>query len=225
MATPEQLREIHRIACTYGGTFEDMASKALVTGDLEIRSKTTHRTMLEIAVADNSISAVKALLDAGANPNHHGEKNEHPLMVTLKELVAAQNNPQRSRQVTLLEGILTELLTHGADPEAITQPDAHPLNMAIDMENHNVVRLLLEHKANPNRYRPGEEHPPLHRAISNRDEASALALLQFGANPENKNRFGRAALESATRAGMDKVAKQIRNILARKAMKQPDMEL
>ena len=73
MASKEQLIELHRIACTYGGPFEAMATKAIATGDLDQLSEAANLTMLEIAIHHKNLRAVTVLLDAGANPNHHGK--------------------------------------------------------------------------------------------------------------------------------------------------------
>ena len=101
-----------------------------------------------------------------------------------------------------------ELLDAGADVNFIDAKGDTPLSTAIETDNYEMVKLLLEKKADPNL--PGVRFPLLHSAIDvaiegvkndgidiNDSTKIIDLLLQYGANPEIKDTQGRTAYDFA----------------------------
>ncbi len=69
------------------------------------------------------------------------------------------------------------LLELGADP-TIHHNKLYPLSLAIENENIDIIRLLLEHRVNPNLY---HEMSPLDTAIDKENEPIIALLVPYGA--------------------------------------------
>ena len=82
-----------------------------------------------------------------------------------------------------------------------------------------IVRLLLEHGANPNA-EDNEGWTPLHLASSDGHTTIVRLLLDRGASADMKNNKGRNTLQVATTHGMDEIVQ----VLARH-VEQVDKEL
>ena len=126
-------------------------------------------TPLLIAVKKSSVSLVKLLLEKGADPNHCDINKKSPLFTACElenmEIVshliydgkADPNFPSMPVEKTPLweacmKGhldIALFLLEHGANPDLTDEEGHHLLFKAHSNGQHEIVRLMLECKANP----------------------------------------------------------------------------
>jgi ankyrin repeat protein len=104
------------------------------------------------------------LLGAGANVNYKHSNGNTVLDYAIK------TSPD----------IFKVLLDAGANPNTEDEKGRTPLSYAVERDNSEVVKLLLDAKADPN---VGKLDAPLFCAIHMRDAVSAEMLLKAGANP------------------------------------------
>ncbi|MCY0389920.1 ankyrin repeat domain-containing protein [Robbsia sp. Bb-Pol-6] len=105
------------------------------------------------------------------------------------------------------------LLGAGSSPEAGTFQGDRALHVAVrkgPRTNPTVVRLLIKHGADVNG-RDGMGNTPLFRA---RTVEIAEALLEAGAMPNIKNKYGLTALDVAEADGLHEVAEVLRSASA-----------
>lgn len=117
------------------------------------------RTAFQYAVMEGNVKVVEVLLDAGANANSRID-DEHVLSYVLRR------QPQA-------EGLTMVLMKHGSF-------DRHALNAAIEAQDIDVARYLIEAGANVN---PASD-PPLALAIKQQFHEMIDILLHCGANIE-----------------------------------------
>jgi len=99
------------------------------------------------------------------------------------------------------------LLSRGAPVDIVSENDlgVHPLNSAVAGGHSEIVRLLLEHGADPDApERAG--YAPLHAAAENGDIESTRLLLDAGADPTRAGPDGRSPADLAREKGHDAVA-------------------
>jgi uncharacterized protein len=84
-----------------------------------------------------------------------------------------------------------------------------PVMMAATSGHIAVVRLLLEHGANPD-LRNFDGITALHNAVFEEQCDIVALLIQAGANPEIHDRLGNTALELAERSGHDRLVQIMR---------------
>lgn len=135
-------------------------------------------------------AVVEYLLSQGADPNRQTNESGHPVLLG----IAYVNNAECVRL----------LLEAGADPRAVVEETgetalhgvlAHAGERASAAERHAIVRLLVEHGADPNRRTiPGmptlhfwrdvrtRGETPLHRAAAYAPEETIRFLLEAGAD-------------------------------------------
>lgn len=119
-------------------------------------------TPLMVAADNGDLSMVRALVVAGADPNG----GDHPLMSALLLACFSSENSFAKRQVVRF------LLERGANPNTVPNCGYTPLICAVEADDPELVRLLLDHGANPWIDRcpvptePGEGKAPL-MAIAN----------------------------------------------------------
>jgi ankyrin repeat protein len=105
------------------------------------------------------------------------------------------------------------LLTRNVDLNAVDSFGRTPLDDACQKLNNNaVVRVLLEHNANPNT--KDVENSPLRLAVGLKDLEMAGLLLDHGADPNLADRFGETPLHRAVSNGQ---IEMVRLLLAHKA--------
>jgi len=100
------------------------------------------------------------------------------------------------------------LLARGAEVNLVARnASIHvtPLHSAAAGSHSGIVKLLLEHGADPNAAQDGG-FTPLHSAANNDDRESAEALLEAGADPTLKTDDGRTAADLAGEQTRDLVA-------------------
>jgi len=94
--------------------------------------------------------------------------------------------------------IMTVLLEHGADPNAVTASGATPLTLGASMGHGRVVRLLLDHGADVNATDGAMgDSTALILAVQNGNSAMVKAVLEKHPDLTPKDRFGKSALDYA----------------------------
>ncbi len=132
-------------------------------------------TLLIKAIADDNLTAVKTLLEGGADPNRAGKGGETPVGAA-----AFADDPR----------LLEIVLAHGGDPDS-TNPDTgeSALTRAIVGLNPDQARKLLDAGADPG-HADRNGATPLHTAASVNAGGVILMLLEAGAPPEAKDAHG-----------------------------------
>jgi len=111
-------------------------------------------------------------------------------------------DPKRQRQA------ISQLLKAGADIHQTDKNGVTVLHHAVRFRSPSAVRTLLEHGANVDQQCTRSGSTPLHRAVTSTGapgtagkvkEAVEIVqtLLEFGADPEIKNKSGKTPLEYA----------------------------
>jgi ankyrin repeat protein len=121
-------------------------------------------TPLCSAVQGSRVKIVQMLLGAGANVNYKQSNGSTVLNYAIK---------------TSSE-IFKVLLDAGTNPNTEDEKGRTPLSYAVERDNSEVVKLLLDAKADSN---GGKLDAPLFCAIHNHDVGKAELLLKAGANP------------------------------------------
>ncbi len=177
------------------------------------------RTALHQAVFGKSESAVRLLLERGANPNIRCEgDNAYPLHFAVeKNLVSIIHLLVEHGADTVGEGDYHELGVLGwataweylrADPETVNYLLAHGARhnifSAVAMGETETIRELvrrtpgdLEKRMNGTLMR----RMPLHLAVMKKQHPSLVALLDLGANTESLDEAGLTALDQAALLG------------------------
>jgi ankyrin repeat protein len=150
----------------------------LIQHGADVNASAPGWTPLGLAANSDNTNAVKILLDAKADieaKNGNGNTALHE---------AAKTDDA---------GLISLLLQAGATVDATNREDTTPLMLAVTGNRTNAVRVLLEHKANPNRPGVGSRNFPPSRSTnalpvmfaiwSGYDDVLKL-LLDAGANPE-----------------------------------------
>jgi hypothetical protein len=109
------------------------------------------------------------------------------------------------------EDVARILVAHDADVNAVAANEQRiqPLHAAAAGGGAALVRLLLDHGADPNGRQQGE-HVPLHTAAANGDAAMVSALLAHGADATAQNAAGETPLDQARDAGHEAVVALLR---------------
>lgn len=153
---------------------------------LEIHEPNYGRTPLAVAVREGSLSAVDALLKAGANLEAVSSLNHTPL----HEAAEMHASPSVS------SNIVNRLIKAGANLEARDYLRGTPLHRAVNADNLFVTRLLVDAGARVNSVGPGLR-TPLHLAASRNSLAVVKLLLEVNADPNWKDEQGTTALHQA----------------------------
>ncbi|OJJ36228.1 hypothetical protein ASPWEDRAFT_184170 [Aspergillus wentii DTO 134E9] len=146
-----------------------------------------HHTPLCFATRGRGLSVARLVLQHGANPDNTCCRNDRLLTG------AARDGDY------YLVGLLLE---HGAAPDASIdseRPHGRPLVEAVQKQHIKMVRLLLDHGANPNKI--GRYGTPLQAAVSGGRIEIVRYLLDAGADINQKRDDGRTALTDALEAG------------------------
>jgi ankyrin repeat protein len=85
-----------------------------------------------------------------------------------------------------------------------------PLGLATFFGHHDVVILLLAHRADPNIQSQNQIRvTPLHAAVDRKDQTLVEILLSHGANPNATEFLGGTPLHTAAMGGMDSIARTL----------------
>lgn len=131
-------------------------------------------TLLQWAVLNQSLNAMKALLAAGADPALYGMDG-----YTVLHTAAMVNDP----------AYLQALLDAGVGPDLSDSEGQTPLGAAVKARRSKQMHALLAAGADPDR-RDVVGDTALHVAGMINDAAAALSLLKVGASPDVTNAQG-----------------------------------
>ncbi|MCB1866219.1 MAG: ankyrin repeat domain-containing protein [Chromatiales bacterium] len=143
------------------------------------------RTLAHLAVETDDPAIVAAVLDAGADFNAKDADGLSPLFKTL------QNFGERRNEIVAL------LAKHGVDLNQ-GSPYSTPLLFAIENQDAQLLKMLLEAGADPNVANESGRRP-LHEAVA--DLALARQLFKAGADPNITDRFDEPLLFSIMNEG------------------------
>lgn len=103
------------------------------------------------------------------------------------------------------------LLERGAHPNVATRNAmrVYPLNSAASRKRSDIVKLLLDHRADPNAAQ-NSGYTSLHSAAHNGDVETVKVLLAKGADKNRKSDDGKTPLDMAEAGGHEEVARLLR---------------
>jgi cytohesin len=141
-------------------------------------------TPLHYAAREHHPEVIKALVEAGAQPNVFAGryKRGHTEAHTAAMHFPYEGTPLhwgicgRGKEKGSREATVKTLLELGSDPNAKSQQVAPPLKYAVAVEEPGIVRLLLEAKADPN------NGAPLHIAVACDNYDIVKLLMDHGAD-------------------------------------------
>jgi len=176
---------------------------------------------LQRAAAAGDMEEVQRLIDGGADPNRAGSDGETPLIAALRTdrpqataaLLAAGAEPSHDAidvavRYERRDGLIA-MIEAGGDPDTRNSWSTKSLlEIATEQSDAGLVKLLLEHGADPD-VAPDESPfttPALFIAAANNEAEIALLLLDYGADPTLR-RAGWTAVETARNAGNEELAR------------------
>ena len=190
--------------------------------------ETAHRFVLndgaalDLAVREQRAQTVRALLAAGADPNHRDSAgitplhraSDSPQLASLLIRGGAAVDTTDARGRTPLHwsaeepgGLATAvLLQHGARVAARDHERRTALHAAALSGNTGAIQALLRHGADPDA-RDIYGATPLHLAAERGQTEAIRALLDGGASVDPRDQFGCTPLHEAARAGSDQAAR------------------
>lgn len=142
-------------------------------------------TPLYRATAQGNTTAVRLLLDRGANIEARDQLKETPL-----HAAATRGDPT----------MIQLLADRGADVNATDISGETPLHIAARRGHTEAVQVLIDRGANVE-VRNVSIETPLHKATRRGHTELARLLINRGANPDAKNVLGETPLHNATRMG------------------------
>ncbi len=175
--------------------------------DINAESGAYGVTALMQAVNFGNLETVRALLDAGADPNTKDDGSSSLLIIAIRH-----NSSEESFE------IFRALLAAGADPNAKDHDGRTPLSYAIaKLKYHEVVKALLDAGADPNAISGYYGRTPLNYVINELDYLDLAevekvelvkALLAAGADP-NATEDGQSPLMYAVRTERTELAQAL----------------
>ncbi len=157
--------------------------------------KSNGETPMAKAASQNQLKTVALLIRNGADPSRANDNEETPLYLALRG------------QHTVMTGVLLyKSKRPGKDANWQTPVGEPLLNLAAAQGNEQMVRLLLDHGADPNQV-DFMENSGLNVAVDKGFDAIALLLLERGANPDHPNIMGTTPIMAAAQNGNDKLAR------------------
>ncbi len=154
-------------------------------------------TPLHVAVRLGARPAVAVLLAHHAVVNALNRSRQTPLELALPNSYNGGSDVAANTELS----ITVLLLNAGADPNIRTWNGSQtPVIRAVEMHDLPLVRLLLDHGANPNTPEPDfQRNTPLMLAAESGNQEITALLLAHGADPTAKNSAGQTALDIALR--------------------------
>ncbi|MBX9721810.1 MAG: ankyrin repeat domain-containing protein [Candidatus Obscuribacterales bacterium] len=151
-------------------------------------------TPLHAAAAAFNLSIAAALLKIGANVSAKNRRGAEALHY------ASDSGPMKQTwNAEAQEKMIDFLIAAGANPNAVDKGGVSPLHRAVRTRSSNAVRALLAAGADP-RSKNNNGSTALHLAVQNSGKSGSGSpeskvqqeiiidlLLEFGANPENKD--------------------------------------
>ncbi len=139
---------------------------------------------LATAAVDGDSAQVRALVQAGVDPDAHGDKQVTPLQWALL-----------SKSTRGLEA----LLAAGADPAKPGIDGDTVIHLAAMADDPKYLALLLKHKADPNARNDTTQTTPIFSALRGGRDVQFDALLAAGADANAVDRAGNTALHQAAK--------------------------
>lgn len=166
-------------------------------------------TILDYAILNNSIKIIPYILEKGADINFCSELGNTPFSLSIKKdddtvflyLMAQEKlklNPKCLREGTdfnyleksILHGsdtMVSELLKKGFDPNIKNIDSIYPLYLAFQKESYSKVKILLEHKANPNLLKENSQFLNDISSTFNNNKKIIELLIKFGLNLDDED--------------------------------------
>lgn len=151
---------------------------------------TEGNTPLHGAVKGEHIKLIRLLLDNGADPETENDHGLKPIDV------ASQNG--NMDVVALLSARMQKAQVQTTELKSVLSMDAgHALYHGAANGHYDIVKWLLDNKADPNLAEESEGDTPLHAAARNNHADIIRLLLDKGANPDIANNNDQTALDLA----------------------------
>ncbi len=169
-------------------------AQALIDNGADVNRKSKGITPIAQAVTDNNVKAVALLIRNGADPSQANDDGDIPLYIAVRSgynviagiLLYKSNKPEK-------------------DANWKTDMGETLLNIAIEQEYDQVVRILLDFGADPN-LEDFMENTGLNIASGKGKTELALLLLDHGADPNHANITGETPVTAAAQNGFKDLA-------------------
>ncbi|CAJ0950035.1 unnamed protein product, partial [Mesorhabditis belari] len=160
-------------------------------------------TLLHHAVHLDSIDAINALLNNGANPCVQNDLGKTAFQMCRSDAAKMAFVQEVLRAITMSNsGRLCQLISCGVPVDSIDSASTKNtlLNWAADFGTVDIVRILCDSGATINAAN-AKGDTPLHAALRKTDEEIVRQLLSHGADPNKKNNKGEDAFTIAEAKG------------------------
>ena len=195
-----------------------------------------YRTYLQDDSALNSAvfydhpEILRILLEAGTDPNIHGEHvpalhvaaandNIEAAVILISHGAAIDLRDAVNNDTALIYGIRDDkfrvaeyLLEAGADPNLTDRHGFTPLHIAVARNDTNLTRSLLDHGAAINVRTPSDGRTPLMIAVTAGFEKMVEILLSGGADPSIVDSAGKSPFERAVECHRSGVAETLKEV-------------
>jgi ankyrin repeat protein len=169
----------------YTGKLEHMLPYIKYGANPNYASNVDGDTPLQLATKNNHADIVLKLIQAGADVNFAGRRNNTPLHI------AAQNGYTE---------IVLKLIQAGANVNLADTWKNTPLHLAAENGHTETVEALIDKGANP--YATDQNrNTPLHKAAKKGHTETVEALIDKGANPNATDQNGNTPLHKAAKKG------------------------
>lgn len=194
------------LACAHGhiSIVEQLLENNVAIDELNFQ----YQTPLQLAVKNNYLNIAESLLNHHASPNgikplYQGHEDKISYIFDFMYLNAFFLFFYRQAIGTDLPPVLCLFISIAASREAFrmlhnslkqTKP---PLIMAIEQNQSNMVKLLLEYKADANVMASDSQTTALHWAVQSKNEAIVEALIEAGSDINARDAKGDTPLDQA----------------------------